>query len=133
MLGRQNWDILHKLYHSSLLVFTAKLLTEELKQPPIQVPTKFSPKQTKVSPPEPMNKKEYEDFSDGTDEATTDEMDLESVERLDSYNMDEDQKGTLKILHLNDHLTCSSSCMVTSCMLCVYSTLLVKTNSNAFI
>ena len=96
------------------MLLLAKLLTEELKQPAIPPPTKISPKQAKVSPPEPKIKKEYEDFSDGSDEATTDDMDLESVEHLDSYNMDKDQKGTLKIVHLEDHLkysycTCSLS------------------------
>lgn len=91
------------------MLLLAKLLTEELKQPAIPPPAKISPKQTKASPPERKIKKEYEDFSDGTDDATADEMDLESVERLDSYNMDEDQKGTLKNVHLNDHLTCGLS------------------------
>ena len=76
------------------MLLLAKLLTEELKQPAIPPPAKISPKQAKASPPKPKIKKEYEDFSDGTDDATTDDMDMESVERLDSYNMDEDQTGT---------------------------------------
>lgn len=98
------------LSHSCLLL-TAKLLTEELKQPAIPAPTKISPKQTKASPPEPKIKKECADFSDGTDDATADEMDVESVERLDSYDTDEDQQGTLKNVHLiiKDYLTCNLS------------------------
>ena len=92
------------LCHSSLVLLLAKLLSEELKQPAIPPPTKISPKQAKVSPPEPKIKKEYEDFSDGSDEATTDDMDLESVERLDSYNMGKDQKGTWKNVHLDDYM-----------------------------
>ena len=100
------------------MLLLAKLLTEELKQPAIPPPTKISPKQAKVSPPEPKIKKEYEDFSDGSDEATTDDMDLESVEHLDSYNMDKDQKGTLKIVHLEDHLKCSyCTCSLSSCFI----------------
>lgn len=81
-------DSTRPLYQKKL----AKLLTEELKQPAIPPPTKILPKQAKASPPEPKIKKEYEDFSDGSDDAATDDMDLESVEHLDSYNMDEDRK-----------------------------------------
>lgn len=83
------------------MLLLAKLLTEELKQPAIPPPTKVLPKQAKASPPEPKIKKEYEDFSDGSDDAATDDMDLESVEHLDSYNMDEDRKGALKNVHLD--------------------------------
>lgn len=38
-------------------------------------------------------------------------MDVESVERLDSYDTDEDQQGTLKNVHLiiKDYLTCNLS------------------------
>ena len=89
------------------MVLLAKLLAEELKQPAIPPPTKISPKQAKVTPPEPKIKKEYEDFSDGSDDATTDDMDQESVEHLDSYNMDEYRKGTLKNVLLEDYLTYS--------------------------
>lgn len=91
------------------MLLLAKLLTEELKQPAIPPPTKILPKQAKASPPEPKIKKEYEDFSDGSDDAATDDMDLESVEHLDSYNMDEDRKGALKNVHLDNYsslLTC---------------------------
>ena len=78
----------------------AKLLTEELNQPAIQTPKKFSPKQTKASPAEPKIKQEYGDFSDGSNDATADDMDMESVERLDSYSTDEDQQGTVRNVHL---------------------------------
>ena len=83
------------LNHSPPLLLIAKLLTEELKQPVIPASTKISHKQTKASPPEPKIKKEDEDFSDDTDGVSTDDMDLESVEHLDSYNTDEDQQGTV--------------------------------------
>lgn len=88
------------LNQSSLLPLIAKLLTEELNQPAIQTPKKFSPKQTKASPAEPKIKQEYGDFSDGTNDATADDMDMESVERLDSYSTDEDQQGTVRNVHL---------------------------------
>ena len=76
---------------------TAKLLAEELKQPAIQVPAKISPKQKKASPPEPK-RKEYADFSDGNDDATAEEMDVESVERLDSFDADQQGAFNNKIL-----------------------------------
>ena len=99
------------LNHSSLLLFIAKLLTEELKQPAIPASTKISPKQRKAYRPEAKIKKEDEDFSDGTDNATTDDMDLESVERLDSYSTDEDQQGTVRnsYLIIKDYLSCDWS------------------------
>lgn len=99
------------------MLLLAKLLTEELKQPAIPPPTKILPKQAKASPPEPKIKKEYEDFSDGSDDAATDDMDLESVEHLDSYNMDEDRKGTLKNVHLEDYMYLTYSYMQPSHLL----------------
>ncbi|XP_078343441.1 uncharacterized protein LOC144629120 isoform X2 [Oculina patagonica] len=78
-------DSTRPLYQKKL----AKLLAEELKQPPIPAQAKkISPKPKKVSPSEPK-RKEYAEFSDSNDDAIAEEIDAESVERLDSFDMEQ--------------------------------------------
>ena len=66
------------------------MLTEEIQAPAVVPQTKLSPKQKKVSPKPPKK----EDFSDGNDidDASTEELQVETVELLD-YN--HEQQGTL--------------------------------------